>query len=53
VVTLVPIAYPAATKATAAARWLEPVCSAAWTCATAAVAERKGRPKANSATNHQ
>ena len=47
------MAYPAATRATAAARWLEPVCSAAWTCATAAAADKNGRPSANKTTNHQ
>ena len=48
-----PTAYPAATSATAAARWAEPVSSAAPTWATAYAADSSGRPRAKMITNHQ
>jgi hypothetical protein len=48
-----PAPYPAAMSATALARSLEAVCSAAVTCASAFVALSRGRPQAKMATNHQ
>ena len=51
--TPAPAPYPAAMSATALARSLEAVCSAAVTCASAFVALSRGRPQAKMATNHQ
>ena len=51
--TPAPAPYPAAMSATALARSLEAVCSAAVTCASPFVALSSGRPQAKMATNHQ
>ena len=48
-----PTPYPAAMRATAAARSCELVSSAAITSASALVALSSGRPKAKMTTNHQ